>query len=125
MTMETTWLDAMTDGKPHDFYGVDNHAFNLDGAAFEALEDEDDGYRSYLDTVELSQSKGLIFFKTPIAKVIVTTIDPADFWGYIFTDVEDGHVWLKVGTEYAEEHYPMFIFDYQPKTDGGTSGVKQ
>jgi len=37
------------------------------------------------------------------------------FEGYEFRDIEDGHMWLKIGTDYADEYYPCFVFRYTPK----------
>ena len=37
-----------------------------------------------------------------------------NFTGWVLTDVESDHVWLTVGTDYGEDYYPCFMFDYQP-----------
>lgn len=36
------------------------------------------------------------------------------FKGWQLRDVDTGHVWLTVGTDYGEDYYPCFTFDYQP-----------
>ena len=33
----------------------------------------------------------------------------------VVVDVEDGHVWLTFGTEWYDDYYPMFRFEYKPK----------
>lgn len=113
-------------GYVYDFYGVDNNTFcigiNGKRCAFEAIEDEDDGYRSYLDSVVVSM-KDHIFFSTPIAQVrleVHNVFHPRaatekTFEGWRFIDVKDGHVWLTVGTDLNDDYYPYFTFDYEPK----------
>lgn len=97
------------------FYGVDNLTFKLDYDIYEAIEDPDDGYRSLLRCVRLKNSDELIFFRKSIAQVSVLTSDEEFFEGYEFRDIEDGHMWLKIGTDYADEYYPCFVFRYTPK----------
>lgn len=108
-------------GKEFSFYGVCNNEFKLGRTVYEALEDEDDGYRSCLkDVHEVSGSKG-IFFKRPLARVRVEETDTRtsdygqSFDGWRLVDVEDGHVWLVVGTDNFDDYYPCFTFDYHPK----------
>ncbi len=101
-------------GKKFGFYGVDNNCFKLGRKIYEAIENEDDGYRSYLDSIIVVNIDG-IFFNKPLATVEVKAIEFNDFDGYVFEDTKDGHVWLRVGTDYCDDYYPIFIFDYQPK----------
>jgi hypothetical protein len=109
-------------GYEYDFYGIDNHAFciGIDGKrmAFEALEDEGDGYRSYFDSFRIAMD-GNIFFNTPIARVKLEDfeVDTDDnvFSGWRLVDVVDQHVWLLVGTDHCDNYYPYFTFDYTPK----------
>ena len=101
-------------GKKFGFYGVDNNCFKLGRKIYEAIENEDDGYRSYLDSVNIVNIDG-IFFNKPLGYVEVKAIDTGYFDGYIVEDVKDGHVWLRVGTDNADDYYPMFVFEYQPK----------
>lgn len=97
------------------FYGVDNNKFALrpinkedfldDKKVFEAIEDGDDGYRSYLGTIEIAP-KGVsrrdsdrnIFFNNPIAIVKMEKIDDTynSFDGFHLVDVETGHVGLEL-----------------------------
>ncbi len=115
-------------GQMVDFYGVDNGRFRLGMAGqlvtFEAVEDENDGYRSMMSEVRLVpdvEAAG-IFFATPIASVVVTDATmPTDhesgrhsFDGYALRDATTGHVWLTLGTDNDDDYYPCFTFDYQP-----------
>jgi len=114
-------------GHKYDFYGVDSHAFcfGLDGSkiAFEAICDPSDGYRSYLESVLIS-TKNCIFSRKPIARVTLTKCVQASelslsamtmktyFIGYEFID-RNAHVWLRMGTDYTDDYYPFFVFNYQ------------
>lgn len=100
-----------------DFYGVDNNCFCVGYRgkryAFEALEDENDGYRSMLDEIARVPIKGHIFFHTPVARVFVQS--EAEIDGYKLVDTRGGHVWLRMGTDHRDDYYPTMVFDYQPK----------
>jgi hypothetical protein len=81
---------------------------------FEAIEDEYDGWRSYLDSIVVIESKG-IFFNNPLAKVKIEDYDDGHNEGFKLIDIEDNHVWLEVGTDDYDDWYPYFVFRYQPK----------
>jgi len=100
-------------GRYYNFYGVDGNRFKIGSEVFEAIEDECDGYRSYLGSIEV-KDKSEIFFKTAIARVTVTEEDYDGFRGYCFTDAT-GHCWLKIGTNEMYDYYPCFVFHYEPK----------
>jgi hypothetical protein len=101
-------------GKELDFYGVDFNEFKLGDTVYEALEDEGDGWRSYLGSIEVKDSDG-IFFKHPLAKVVVEDDDDGYLLGYQLRDKEDGHIWLSFGTANYDDWYPYFTFQYNPK----------
>lgn len=102
-------------GQEFGFYGVDGNTFKLKKLVFEAMEDESDGYRSCLGSVEKKDPSGLVFFKRRVAKVKVVAVDEGSFIGHDLVDVKDGHVWLRLGTDHADDYYPCFVFNYQPK----------
>lgn len=95
------------------FYGVDGNCFKLGPTVYEAIEDPSDGYRSCLETIQVRDKEDLIFPRRSFAVVRVES-DPT-LEGYRLVDVEDGHVWLRVGTSYADDYYPLFTFTYQVK----------
>jgi hypothetical protein len=104
--------------KEFDFYGVDGNCFKLDDFIYEAIEDDEDGYRSHLEGLEDVTNKynNLVFFKTPIAKVKCVIMDDEycdTFKGIHFID-NNNHVWLKVGTDHSDDYYPWFVFQYEP-----------
>lgn len=100
--------------KTSKFYGVDNTFYKLDDTVWEAIENPDDGYRSYLGSIEKVDDSTQIFFSEPLATVRIEEVDEAGgFEGYRFIDIEDEHVWLEVGTSYHDAWYPYFVFNYQ------------
>lgn len=111
-------------GYEYDFYGVDNNTFciGIEGkrCAFEVLEDESDGYRSYLESVRVS-TKGLIYFANALCKVKITELAHKEFNGYLFTDTLTGHIWLRFGTDYTDDYYPIFTFNYRPPGEASKS----
>jgi hypothetical protein len=101
-------------GNEFDFFGVCMNEFKLDDIAWEALEDDDDDYRSYLNSIVRTDSDG-IFFDRPLARVRLLNVDDGDHDLYKLVDVRDGHVWLSFGTRYYDDCYPYFLFEYLPK----------
>jgi hypothetical protein len=103
-------------GKEVGFCGIDDTrvCLSYDGErhAYHVVEDPDDGYRSMLKEIVEVPLDGLIFFSRPIATVRVVSDDDID--GYQLVDVDDGHVWLRFGTEGYDDYYPTFVFDYTP-----------
>lgn len=97
-------------GQTFKFYGAAEHQFKLNTTVWEAIEDESDGYRSYLGSVERKDSTA-IFFRTSLANVILKY----DGDHYRLEDAADKHVWLKFGTDNSDDYYPMFVFSYEPK----------
>lgn len=101
-------------GKVFDFYGVDMNCFKLNNVVYEAIESEEDDWRSMLGCVEVRDVDGKIFFCIPLAKVTIEHSDEDGDW-YRLVDCADGHVWLQFGTDYSVDWYPCFRFDYEPK----------
>ena len=100
------------------FYGAESNRFRLDDTFWEAIEDEVDGYRSLLDTIEVIDKDKIdktLLYDSPIANVYVRKTKTDEFNGYEFVDVADGHIWLSIGTADYDRYYPLFVFDYIPK----------
>lgn len=102
-------------GQEFAFYGVDGTAFKLGDKVWKATEDDSDGYRSYLSSLLVTDPRGLIFFGSPIATVRVEDTTQPDTGGFQLVDIADGHVWLRVGTDYHDDYYPCFMFTYTPR----------
>ena len=116
------WMETLV-GIDLDFYGAESQAFKVDGVVFEVLEDPDDGYRSHMAGVLARSDRDYNFYDKPFARVQMKKISDDDWekgaiekmHGYQLVDVEDGHVWLTFGTEWYDDYYPMFRFEYKPK----------
>ena len=106
-------------GEEFNFYGVCNEDFKLGRKVWRAVEDESDGYRSYLDSIEVTEKLDQIFFDRPLAKVKVVEIQDYDYPRFALVDVKDGHVWLEVGTDQYDDYYPCYRFEYHPKPSKG------
>ena len=107
-----------------DYYGSDaaENTFKIDDIVFKAVEDPDDGYRSYLGSIDYTKDTNSIFFRKPLAKVKIVSFDEDCFddyhegcKGYRLIDIKDKHVWLEFGTAKYLDYYPMFIFRPRPK----------
>lgn len=99
-------------GKMFYFYGVNCNCFKLDEKVWEALEDPNDGYRSFMDSVVLNFDN-LVFPRQSLTRVKVLVDEDLD--GFQLVDEKDGHVWLRFGTDETDCYYPFFAFEYQPK----------
>lgn len=102
-------------GQEFDFYGADSNHFKLGRTVWHAIEDESDGYRSYLGSIAESAQDNLLFPDTPFARVRVEAFEDHNSDGFRLIDVNDGHCWLKVGTDNTDDYYPSFMFDYAAK----------
>lgn len=102
-------------GTVQDFYGVCDTHFKLGDVIFNAIEDESDGYRSYLDSIVEENTAGLVFPNAPLSKVKIEKYDVLSLDGYSFTDEADGYLWLLIGTGGTDDYYPYFVFEYHPK----------
>ena len=131
-------------GGEFDFYGVDNESFCLGSngsrMVLEAVENPDDGYRSYFGCFRTAEV-GKIFFGSPIARVVLEEggmstrtwcgrwdgngdeLPPKEediikmrqnFSGWVLRDVNTGHILLTVGTDHGDDYYPCFTFRYEP-----------
>lgn len=102
--------------KTFKFYGVCNTCYKLDDSVWEAIEDPNDGYRSYLSSIEMKDhidALPLTFAFEAFATVYVQQDKEYDGWQLV--DVEDGWVWLRIGTDFSDDYYPSFVFEYSPR----------
>jgi len=103
--------DILEENTLYSFYGVFSNEFKLGSIVFEALEDPNDGYRSYLDSVPMIKSSST-FSSKPLVNVYYCASEDL-----IYLKDETGHTWLTIGTDHSDNYYPFFIFDYTPRTD--------
>ena len=88
--------------------------FTLDGVTYLALEDPEDGYRSYLRELVIVDEACRI--KLPNVQV------RCEMWHrcdedkiLVFTDVLNGERVLTIGTDYRDGWYPECIMEYRPE----------
>lgn len=86
--------------------------FTLDGVTYVAIEDSDDGYRSMLDDIQISDTAPLSSFET----VEVTITWQKDKMHIIqMVDNANGKVILEIGTDYSDDYYPSFVANWMPQ----------
>ena len=109
---EFTGIDFLVD-KTTTYYG-DNAAivnFVLDGITYTATEDPSDGYRSYLDSLVVSDYKPVNTFSPCIVNGVKENgenniID--------FIDTTTGKIVFSLGTDYSDDYYPRFVASFDP-----------
>lgn len=102
------------------FFGVDNHMFKLDHHVLEAVEDPDDGYRSMLENIVVKDARKTraIFPVRPLDRIRVVKSNAPARDGWALMSTRDNYIWLEIGTDYADDYYPYFIFEYRPRPPG-------
>jgi hypothetical protein len=90
--------------------------FVLDGKTYKAIEDPDDGYRSYLSKLEVTDEKVSNTF--PPQKVIGIMKPDEDYAvndTIQFFDVITTKVVLEVGTDNTDDYYPYCVLNWNPE----------
>lgn len=117
-------FDALvgTEG-PYEGADESNSIFKFAGIKWMVLEDEADGYRSFLDGVIYAGQNANIIEQPQLATVRLDEIVEEDeqygeptFTGYHLVDVKTNHVWLEIGTSYFDSYYPCMVFRHNPIT---------
>lgn len=100
-------------------YGIEevNYVkFTLDGITYRALEDPDDGFRSYCQNLETVEEECKI--KLPDIEVVCEC--SAKYGDYeadmiIIKDAENGLPILELGTANTDDYYPFCVMEWMPK----------
>jgi len=90
--------------------------FTLDDVTYEAVEDPDDGYRSFCSDLEIVKRKPRYTF--PAIEVLCSMKEDDDFMCYevlVIRDAKNGKTVLEVGTENIGDYYPCCCFSYTPE----------
>jgi hypothetical protein len=102
----------------HGFEDCQFINFVLDGKTYTAIEDPEDGYRSRLDKLILSDDTVSNIF-APV-EVIVSHRTRSE--GYTsecdildFIDAKNGKRVLEIGTDNTDDYYPMFVAYWHPE----------
>ena len=99
--------------------------FRLDGVVYMAVEDPQDGYRSSMK--DLFVTDGGMTNVFPPCSVIGRMMENSDSYGgqneiVQFLDCTTGAVVLEVGTASTDDYYPSFVANFQP---GNMAGNKE
>jgi hypothetical protein len=103
--------------------------FILDGKTYTAKEDPNDGYRSMMDDLFVSDYQVKNTFH-PVKVVVSHVTDNSDKWSHIecdilrFTDCVNGKVVLEVGTDNTDDYYPSFVASFSPENMSINEGRK-
>ena len=104
-------------GKRCDEYAwrasINQFFFTLDGVTYAATEDENDGYRSCMDKLEILDEKPVIMFDPIDVVCHMQKDDNSDILEMI--DIRNGKTVLLVGTDYYDSYYPCFINEWIPE----------
>lgn len=90
--------------------------FVIDGKTYKATEDPDDGYRSYLNEIEVTDEKVTNSF--PSQKVIGKMKDDSDCKKnniIQFIDAVTGNVVFEIGTSNTDDYYPYCVLHWYPE----------
>ncbi len=97
------------------FYGDLTEIVNfvLDGVTYTATEDPSDGYRSYLDSLVISDYKPVNTFPPCVVNAVMNS-DHEDNVILDFIDVTTGKIVFSLGTDYSDDYYPRFVANFDP-----------
>lgn len=104
----------------NDWCGADfcNYVkFTLDGVHYMAVEDPDDGYRSFCRMLQISDEAPRFSF--PPMEMVCTMAEDGEYGEanniLVLTDAVTGEVVLEIGTENYDDWYPCFHMSYTPE----------
>lgn len=106
------------DRLPEDRWGERRNVvrFLLDGVTYEAVEDENDGYRSALGEIQIVDTP----VQNRFGPVKVDARMNPEYCSYGASDILElvdiitGKPVLSIGTENSDDYYPAFVSDFQP-----------
>ena len=87
--------------------------FILDGVTYEAIEDPDDGYRSYMRELRTTDEK--VRYTFPSVDVLCSLSEECFVDILCFRDVKNGKTILEIGTDCTDCYYPYCVFNWMPE----------
>jgi hypothetical protein len=94
--------------------------FILDGITYTAIENPEDGYRSCLDNILITETK--VTNKFAPVEVLVSYLDKQKNEYYSedcdlleFVDTKNGKLVLQIGTGNTNDYYPYFVASWTPE----------
>ena len=96
--------------------GTNEGYFTLDGVTYVATEDPEDGYRSSLRAIRITDYLPSGYIHIPPTKVLCTISDADDpHHLLLISDVRNNHeLVMEIGTLEADDYYPCFQFWVNP-----------
>jgi len=95
---------------------INGYIFRINDKNYMALENPDDGYRSYCEVEETDVECTFTF---PDQEVFLLTYDERrgyeNVWGIELLNIDDGSLILKIATENYDDYYPIAIMEYHPE----------
>lgn len=87
--------------------------FTLDGVTYLAIEDEDDGYRSYMRELQISSDPCKILLPDILVRCEYSDESAHDILN--FFELESGNLIMRIGTMDTDDYYPYCMLDYHPE----------
>lgn len=90
--------------------------FTLDGITYLAVEDPDDGYRSYMEDLVVVEEPCKI--RLPDIEVVCHMMEDYEYERndvLVFVDALNGKTILELGTANWSDYYPYCVMDYTPE----------
>ncbi len=88
--------------------------FILDGVAYTAMEDPEDGYRSCLGDIIEEPDTSIVKNRFAPIRVVAIMSDESDAEVLQLIEIESGSIILEVGTRNTSDYYPWFVADFFP-----------
>lgn len=100
----------------YSYYDANAFLFILDGITYKAIENPDDGYRSYLKDLETTDEKVSYTFSPQkvIGKMMKSGVYGKNDGIQFFDSITDKLV-LEIGTKDYDDYYPCCILNWYPE----------
>lgn len=101
------WLSGISEG---EYLGNNCLIFQIDGRNYRAVEDPDDGYRSYCN-IKVSDVPP----KNTFEPTMVRCNAIFDGHGIVMNDIVTNEAVLLMGTDEWDDYYPLCVMHYNPE----------
>jgi len=91
--------------------GSNSFSFILNDLVYTAVEDPEDGYRSSMKKIIVSNASTV---------TVSNKFEPVEVFASMgggvleLTDIQNGETILRVGTDYEDDYYPVFVAEFMP-----------
>jgi hypothetical protein len=106
--------------KSTEEYGEDCNCidFILDDVVYSAIEDPGDGYRSYMEDLEINRKDANVANKFKSVEVYIIKRCNNDYKNNDIIDIYDvitNKIVLSIGTDNIDDYYPCYIGEWSPE----------